>query len=1773
MRVRIGKDIKIKWAVLTDGSALPLNKEELTLELAGPNGKSQSMEFEVEGNVLTTTFYGKDQNYTGDYMLTLWKNKGKEGQSVVDKTSAFSLVRYTPQEDLAQKHDNLSATLADLGDTSLVTIDGASETTLVCNLTGYKAVEDVSDLPMEPSTIGYLVGDNLYVYVGEGGDVRLGAYKNCGPFRGLKGDTGAQGPQGNSGYQGAAGELEVVNDLTSGGEAKALSAEQGKVLDGKKQDNLQTYHESGDHTETSIGVHNVILAQASCSDNTRSSLLLVDKDETDVPEDRTAMLYTENNGNGNYIQAGKDAVSLKAVSSGAADSNIEITPKSIQLKGAQAVEVTSPGGIIIATGEVDGENTEVKSNIHVTNEAISMSSPSGGIADVVGVINDLGTSKADKTEVEDLRKALGEETLRATGKESDLSKDIQRLQDETEDLQSMRDTIDMLGTDKADKSALETTNKAVEGKQDKLRYYTENTSTDTAVIKVSHDTDEATFHEDKVEVGADNCVLLKSEDLLLGEDSYIKVSPEKVSMSSPQGKIDDVVGAVVSNANAIATLNGTGEGSVSKTITDKMAEVVANAPSDFDTLKEIADYIASDKTNAADINNTLTALKTRVYELGDFPSSGVAEAKAAEEAISRNPSISIIHYSVNHTTSHIILQDVNDNLTQQVLYYAGNTYIRHLEANLNASWRKTNPTNIKYNQDSHRIALMHMVNQYGEGDNNIDWVELPTATTTKDGLMTKEQVKSLEGKQDQLANYVEIPGGKTTIKYPNGTARVEVSNVRAALWANDDKVAIAADANGTRMLYTKTAEDGYIEHRDEISIGKHNENSATHITLTSRSTTEDTGEKITNTSTIQVNPEGISMSSPNGEIGDIVKEISEKASSESVSELRQEVEDKAPKVGYAPDLKVNFAKELVGRGEATPEVIGGIRPTGEISIGDGNATIERIKGESVVWNQQLQGITNTSSALAGLSLSMSEDGVISINGTATNSFMNPFVSSYGNAGNALGKAPLGRYVLDVEIINNPDNLNLDIYALNSRISFSPTNTPTTSYKKIGDCSSLDAIGGFGLSKYGGVGTVFNKVRLKVSLHNLTLMFGAGNEPTTIEEFEARKPLNVTNEYNEGTIVSYDGDALKSVGFNAWDEKWERGIYDVATGRKVNKEGRVRTTNLIKVVNNTTYYLSNKYWQAVLFYDKNRNYISYKYSTAQTFTTPNDCAYIASYAELEYGATYKNDVCINLSHSEYRNGEYEPYVDDVHPLPNVKSILDANGYILFPYGLLSAGSVHDEITATKAIKRVGVVDMGDLNWVLHTNGYFQTPLSSVSNIKYMYTDGQHDSQNAISSKYGQANWPNFVSKVEDTVGIGASAIFVIDTSYTTAADLKQSLQGVLLYYELAEPIEVDLAAPLNMTYEAWDFGTEELVAEGATTPLNAEIVYQFNAVDRIRENSSAIDGLEEHVEEHKDDGIELLTNGNLKLTLKGETREFMPATPSGDPMHYAYVNAGAEYNATDEIIVVDAPWKDMVDTIEYKSKWSLDVVDASNVQQMTIKGVEYNYATQNRTSPEGGTYDRYFLVGQSNGVWVEDETKVLHLPKCWYLNGLGDITNAEMLRCYEESPKNVGNYVTQQFGKWSKARTLNARMSAYSVIDVSYLFVSNGNIEVPNIDWAVYHISNMFLGANRIRYVLNRRLPDKHRIDVTYCNTTARIDRAFRGATSLRGCFLSGLVQSVSFSGCGNISKPSILKAIKNATPSSAITITLHADAYARLAEDADIVAALEAKPLVTLVSA
>ena len=126
--IRIGKDISLRWAITTDGAAVPLEGRDLTLEMKSPIGKVIILPYRVDGNVITITYYGYDQTVVGEYSLTLWENKGKPGQNVVDAIRAFKLVRTSPEEEDFTGGD-LQVESVDLGTANLEILSGGGGAT------------------------------------------------------------------------------------------------------------------------------------------------------------------------------------------------------------------------------------------------------------------------------------------------------------------------------------------------------------------------------------------------------------------------------------------------------------------------------------------------------------------------------------------------------------------------------------------------------------------------------------------------------------------------------------------------------------------------------------------------------------------------------------------------------------------------------------------------------------------------------------------------------------------------------------------------------------------------------------------------------------------------------------------------------------------------------------------------------------------------------------------------------------------------------------------------------------------------------------------------------------------------------------------------------------------------------------------------------------------------------------------------------------------------------------------------------------------------------------------------------------------------------------------------------------------------------------------------------------------------------------------------------------------------------------------------------------
>lgn len=194
-----------------------------------------------------------------------------------------------------------------------------------------------------------------------------------------------------------------------------------------------------------------------------------------------------------------------------------------------------------------------------------------------------------------------------------------------------------------------------------------------------------------------------------------------------------------------------------------------------------------------------------------------------------------------------------------------------------------------------------------------------------------------------------------------------------------------------------------------------------------------------------------------------------------------------------------------------------------------------------------------------------------------------------------------------------------------------------------------------------------------------------------------------------------------------------------------------------------------------------------------------------------------------------------------------------------------------------------------------------------------------------------------------------------------------------------------------------------------------------------------------------------------------------------------------------------------------------------------------------------------------------------------LNGLTDITEEQMRKIY----KYVGTPQGYASHAYSFIRTNFPSPGYYNGSLYNGMFYAS-KIEVVNLGYRQIQPPTflepfvMLEGTNAFYLCQNLRII-YGRIVQSY--VTKDWDLTFGECAKLEEVRISKLMTSIKLSWSPNLSKESVQYMIENANPPSgaaagSITITLHPTAYARLKDDADIVAALEAKEgIVTLVSA
>jgi hypothetical protein len=326
----------------------------------------------------------------------------------------------------------------------------------------------------------------------------------------------------------------------------------------------------------------------------------------------------------------------------------------------------------------------------------------------------------------------------------------------------------------------------------------------------------------------------------------------------------------------------------------------------------------------------------------------------------------------------------------------------------------------------------------------------------------------------------------------------------------------------------------------------------------------------------------------------------------------------------------------------------------------------------------------------------------------------------------------------------------------------------------------------------------------IQLFDLTLMFGAGNEPSTVAEFEAIFP-EPYYAYDAGRLLNFNPAGLKTVGFNLWDEEWVSGYTnDNNNGSIVPTTGNICSVNLIPVMPNTQYFM--KFAQGkqghVIWFDKNKQLggVIVEWAYSRSFTTPADCAYIRFYYYQGSGeSTYNNDACLSLYNAS-KNGTYEAHWENNCPIDITTLKGRATGsttdVVMFPDGLCSAGSVYDEIDLKngRAVKRIGKVDLGTLDYARG-----ETSVSGVYRIAASFA-GHPQSKSVNADSHVNLICPKYTEDTANYIWGGeasdksvsiVSMVWLRDDSIV-ASDIVNGhiskLEGVMVYYELATPIE-------------------------------------------------------------------------------------------------------------------------------------------------------------------------------------------------------------------------------------------------------------------------------------------------------------------------------------------------------------------------------------------------
>ena len=510
---------------------------------------------------------------------------------------------------------------------------------------------------------------------------------------------------------------------------------------------------------------------------------------------------------------------------------------------------------------------------------------------------------------------------------------------------------------------------------------------------------------------------------------------------------------------------------------------------------------------------------------------------------------------------------------------------------------------------------------------------------------------------------------------------------------------------------------------------------------------------------------------------------------------------------------------------------------------DGYAKIEEIRGNTLVWNQLVQ--NGNFESTTGWKAANTNYGTITASGniltyTVANQQANPYNYRVQQQNDDNLGIPVGHKVL-VAIDFNPSEANNGSVQLQSSVgaldktAISFTGVEANKWTHLSTIYTIQSASQYiafylKLENPQTVGATF-KFRNFIII-DLTKMFGSGNEPT-LDQFTKLFPLPYYS-YDSGSLLSFNGTGIKSVGKNLFNNDtdaienltFENNLYATVTrwGYKL------RLPAGEYVASATRHEGGNNAYLYIFTNSLDGKYVGGSYNVVQGATeydrkfTLNQESYVYFINAGGDGKTRSQEL-FSMYDLQIEFGststDYVPYSTNTLSLP-------ISTY--FPDGMMSAGTVRDEMTADSYTKRVGMVDLGNLTYNYSATRYWFS-YANVSTLLNMKLPTNNQSKiNGVSAIYSMNTrdtlFDNTTIDMQIAVNQSTDTLLIRNLSYTSTSDFKTAMSGVYLIYELSTPLVnygvVDLGS-LEWTYDSGNARFKSTVIDGIKAPSSASVV--------------------------------------------------------------------------------------------------------------------------------------------------------------------------------------------------------------------------------------------------------------------------------------------------------------------------------------------------------------